>query len=83
MEEELSVYLKREGIKTSTIDLLALEEICSFKTFISLKEEHFLRFLKRKEISVGQHALLWESWRKYTGMYLIKYICRQNVICYF
>ena len=67
MEEELLSYLKKEGVNDTTVDKLVYEEVYNIKVFIALKEDHFLRLLKRKEISIGQHALLWDAWRKYTG----------------
>ncbi len=51
-----------KGINPTTLNVLEEQEILSLRSFYALKEEHFCRMLKRRLLSIGQHALLWEVW---------------------
>lgn len=71
MDTSLSKFLLDEGMNRCTIEFLQSEEVTDFKAFVCLREEHFVRMLKKKMLSIGQHTLLWEAWRKKTGFILV------------
>ena len=61
-QKNLRECLQSKGINPTSLKVLEEQEILSIRTFHAMKEEHFCRLLKRRLLSIGQHALLWEIW---------------------
>ena len=62
MEKTMEEHLRSNLITIGTIEVLEGEEVFSFTTFSSLREQHF--DMLSKKISIGQHALLMKIWEE-------------------
>ena len=81
MEKTMEEHLRSNLITIGTIEVLEGEEVFSFTTFSSLREQHF--DMLSKKISIGQHALLMKIWEEVWLLHAnssCTYIIRYNII---
>ena len=62
MEPSFESFLTSKGVGKNAIRVLTLEKVLSRHIFSSLKEEHIVRLLKSKGMTIGSHAILWDLW---------------------
>ena len=61
MESTFVDFLTQKGFSERVIRNLEAQEIFSLRSFKLLRREHFLKMLEDGGLSVGAHALLWDT----------------------